>query len=52
MGFGFSATGLINDHWLANVDTAVNRLLGSAAYSPITQQTTQRILVLSIAYRW
>ncbi len=52
VGFGFSATGLINDHWLANLDTAVNRLLGSAAYSPITQQTTQHILVLSIAYRW
>jgi outer membrane scaffolding protein for murein synthesis (MipA/OmpV family) len=52
MGFGFSATGFITDHWLVNLDTAVNRLLGSAAYSPITQKTTQHVLALSLAYTW
>lgn len=52
VGFGFSATGVIGDHVLIDLDSAVNRLLGSAAYSPITQRTTQRIMVLSIAYRW
>ncbi len=51
-GFGFSATGFITEHWLVNLDTAVNRLLGSAAYSPITQKTTQHVVVVSLAYSW
>lgn len=51
-GFGFSATGFITEHWLLNLDTAVNRLLGSAAYSPITQKTTQHVVVLSLEYSW
>jgi outer membrane scaffolding protein for murein synthesis (MipA/OmpV family) len=52
VGFGFSATGFITDHWLINMDAAVNRLLGSARESPITQKTTQRALGLSVAYSW
>lgn len=52
MGFGFSATGFITEHWLVNLDTAVNRLLGSAAYSPITQKTTQHVVALSLGYAW
>ena len=52
MGFGFSATGFITEHWLVNLDTAVNHLLGSAAYSPITQKTTQHVVALSLAYTW
>ena len=52
VGFGFSATGFITEHWLVNVDTAVNHLLGSAAYSPITQKTTQHVVALSLAYTW
>lgn len=52
MGFGFSATGFITEHWLVNLDAAVNRLLGSAAYSPITQKTTQRVIALSLGYMW
>jgi outer membrane scaffolding protein for murein synthesis (MipA/OmpV family) len=52
VGFGFSATGFITDHWLVNMDAAVNRLLGSAHESPITQKTTQRALGLSVAYSW
>jgi outer membrane scaffolding protein for murein synthesis (MipA/OmpV family) len=49
-GFGFSATWFITDHWLLNSDTAVSRLLGSAATSPITQRKTQGMLALSFAY--
>ena len=52
MGFGFSATGFMTDHWLINLDTAVDRLLGSAAYSPITQKTTQHVIALSLGYTW
>jgi outer membrane scaffolding protein for murein synthesis (MipA/OmpV family) len=51
-GFGFSATGFVTDHWLINVDAAVNRLLGSARESPITQKTVQHALGLSVAYAW
>lgn len=51
-GFGFSATGFVTEHWFINLDAAVNRLLGSAAESPITQKTTQHVVVLSLAYAW
>ena len=49
-GFGFSATWFITNHWLFSGDTAVSRLLGSAATSPITQRKTQGILALAVAY--
>ena len=49
-GFGFSATWFMTSHWLFNADTAVSRLLGSAATSPITQRKTQGILALAVAY--
>jgi outer membrane scaffolding protein for murein synthesis (MipA/OmpV family) len=52
VGFGFSATRFITDHWLINLDTAVNHLLGSARESPITQRTVQRVLTLSFGYSW
>jgi outer membrane scaffolding protein for murein synthesis (MipA/OmpV family) len=51
-GFGFSATGFVTEHWFVNLDAAVNRLLGSAADSPITQKTTQHVVALSLAYTW
>ncbi len=52
VGFGFSATRFLTDHWLINLDAAANRLLGSAASSPITQKKAQRVLALSFAYNW
>ncbi len=52
VGFGFSATAFMTEHWFLDLDTAVNRLLGSARESPITQRTTQHALSLSIAYAW
>jgi outer membrane scaffolding protein for murein synthesis (MipA/OmpV family) len=51
-GVGFSATLFMTDHWLINTDAAVNRLLGSASESPITQQRFQRALDLTTAYQW
>jgi len=51
-GFGFSATGFLTDHWLVNLDTAVNHLYGSALDSPITQRTVQHVLALSSEYMW
>jgi outer membrane scaffolding protein for murein synthesis (MipA/OmpV family) len=51
-GFGFSATRFIEKHWLINADVAVNRLLGSASESPITQTKIQSVLAVSVAYRW
>jgi outer membrane scaffolding protein for murein synthesis (MipA/OmpV family) len=51
-GFGITATRFIGTHWLVNADAAVNRLLGSASASPITQSRPQPVLALSFAYRW
>jgi outer membrane scaffolding protein for murein synthesis (MipA/OmpV family) len=52
VGFGFSATRFVTDHWLVNMDATVNRLLGSARDSPITQRTVQPAVALSVAYQW
>jgi len=52
VGFGFSATRFVTEHWLLNLDAAVDRLLGSARDSPITQRTGQRTMALSIEYSW
>ncbi|HMK86857.1 MAG TPA: MipA/OmpV family protein [Steroidobacteraceae bacterium] len=52
VGFGFSATGFLTDHWLIDADAAANRLLGSARESPITQRRVQHAIALTIAYSW
>jgi outer membrane scaffolding protein for murein synthesis (MipA/OmpV family) len=52
LGFGFSATWFVTEHWLLNTDAAVERLLGAAADSPITQEKVQGMLAVSVAYRW
>jgi outer membrane scaffolding protein for murein synthesis (MipA/OmpV family) len=51
-GVGFSATLFITNHWLLNADAAVDRLLGSASESPITQRRFQRALDFTTAYQW
>lgn len=51
-GAGFSATLFITQHWLLNADAAVDRLLGSASDSPITERRFQRTLDLATAYQW
>src|SRR6202166_4193305 len=52
VGVGFSATRFVTDHWLFNLDGALNRLKGSPDVSPITERRTQRALVLSVSYLW
>jgi outer membrane scaffolding protein for murein synthesis (MipA/OmpV family) len=52
VGVGFSATRFITDHWLLNVDAAINKLKGSPDISPVTESSTQRELALSIDYQW
>lgn len=51
-GFGFSATRFFTEHWLINMDLALDRLLGSASASPITQRNVQRVVALSMEYSW
>src|SRR5258708_37176599 len=48
VGFGFSATWFMTDHWLVNMGTAVDQLLGSARESPTAQQTVPRALAPSL----
>jgi outer membrane scaffolding protein for murein synthesis (MipA/OmpV family) len=52
VGVGFSATRFITDHWLVNVDAALNKLKGSPDVSPLTEASTQRELALSVDYQW
>jgi outer membrane scaffolding protein for murein synthesis (MipA/OmpV family) len=52
VGMGFSATWMLGAHWLINAELAADRLLGSAASSPITSSTLQGTAALSFAYRW
>ena len=52
VGLGFSATRFVTERWLLNLDLAVNRLLGSASQSPITQENVQHVAALSVAYSW
>lgn len=51
-GVGFSATWFVTKRVLINVNAAIDRLRGGAAASPITQETTQRLINLSAAYSW
>jgi outer membrane scaffolding protein for murein synthesis (MipA/OmpV family) len=51
-GVGFSATKFVTQHWLFNMDAAINQIRGSPAHSPLVESRTQRVLALSIAYQW
>jgi outer membrane scaffolding protein for murein synthesis (MipA/OmpV family) len=52
VGVGFSATRFLSDHWLVNLDAALNKLKGSPDVSPLTEASTQRELALSVDYQW
>ena len=52
VGVGFSATRFITDHWLLNLNAAISKLKGSADISPVTENSTQRTLALSVSYQW
>lgn len=51
-GLGISAAWLVTPHWIINVSSAANRLLGSAAASPITQTKYQGVVSLSAMYKF
>jgi outer membrane scaffolding protein for murein synthesis (MipA/OmpV family) len=51
-GVGFSATKFIGEHWLLNLDGAINEIRGKPARSPIVEKTDQHIAVLSVNYFW
>jgi outer membrane scaffolding protein for murein synthesis (MipA/OmpV family) len=51
-GVGFSATKFITQHWLLNLDSAIDQIRGSPAHSPLIEGRTQRVLALSIDYHW
>ena len=49
-GVGFSATKFIGEHWLLNLDGAINEIRGKPSRSPIVEKTAQHIVVLSVNY--
>ena len=51
-GVGFSASKFLTEHWILNLDTAINQIRGNASRSPLMERRTQRILALSIDYQW
>ena len=51
-GFGFSSTKFFGEHWLANLDGAYSKLLGSAGASPVTERSALHVITLSVDYRW
>ena len=51
-GVGFSAAKFINEHWLVNLDAAINQIRGSPAHSPLVERRTQRVVAVSMDYNW
>ena len=51
-GVGFSASKFLTQHWLLNLDTAINQIRGNASRSPLVERRTQRVLALSVDYNW
>jgi outer membrane scaffolding protein for murein synthesis (MipA/OmpV family) len=49
---GASAVFLFGDHWLLDVDSAYERLLGDAVKSPITETRNQLFLSVNVGYRF
>lgn len=49
-GVGFSATKFIGEHWLLNLDAAINQIRDSPSRSPIVERTFQRVVVFSVNY--
>jgi len=51
-GVGFSATKFLGEHWLLNLDGAIDEIRGTARRSPIVEKPDQHIVVLSLNYFW
>ncbi|HQT63008.1 MAG: MltA-interacting MipA family protein [Acidocella sp. 20-57-95] len=51
-GLGISADWFFTPHWVMDVSGAYERLLGSAANSPITQTKNEAVVSLSVLYKF
>jgi outer membrane scaffolding protein for murein synthesis (MipA/OmpV family) len=51
-GIGFGANKFFNEHWMLNLEAALNQITGSASRSPLVERRTQHVLALSINYQW
>jgi len=51
-GVGFSASKFLTDHWIVNLDSAINQIRGSPSRSPLIERRTQRALALSVNYNF
>jgi len=51
-GVGFSATKFIGQHWLMNLDAALDQIRGTPAHSPLVEKRTQHVAVLSMDYQF
>jgi len=51
-GVGFSATKFVTEHWMINLDAAINQIRGGPSRSPLVETRTQRALALSVDYQW
>jgi outer membrane scaffolding protein for murein synthesis (MipA/OmpV family) len=52
ISFGVSAIWFITPHWIVDVTSSVDELLGSAAKSPITEAKTQGVVSVSALYKF
>jgi outer membrane scaffolding protein for murein synthesis (MipA/OmpV family) len=50
-GVGFSATKFFGQHWLLNLDSAINEIRGKPSHSPIVEKADQHVFVLSVNYQ-
>jgi outer membrane scaffolding protein for murein synthesis (MipA/OmpV family) len=51
-GFGASGTLFVSEHWFLQIDAAYERLLDSAAASPITEARSQFVAVAGVGYKF
>lgn len=52
IGGGFTAAWLPTPHWIFNCSAAADRLMGSAAESPITQDKVEGVFSTSVMYKF
>ncbi|KWB86358.1 MipA/OmpV family protein [Burkholderia ubonensis] len=52
VGAGVTMVWFVNKHWFLTMDGALEQLVGRAARSPVTQQTTNGVLDLSVNYQF
>ncbi|WP_198391431.1 MipA/OmpV family protein, partial [Burkholderia ubonensis] len=51
-GLGVTMVWFVNKHWFVTMDGAIEQLVGRAARSPITQQSTNGVFDMSVNYQF